>query len=221
MISILRRGFLVLLAALPMLAMAAPGQSAHDVIQGTTSQLLDDLKANKEQYKANPGQFYDALNAILGPVVDADGISKSIMTVKYSRKATPEQMQRFQENFKRSLMQFYGNALLEYNNQGITVDPAKAEDGDRTSVGMKVTGTNGAVYPVSYTLEKIDGQWKVRNVIVNGINIGKLFRDQFADAMARNNNDLDKTIDNWAGEVAKAKEATQDAAGEAAKKPAQ
>lgn len=207
MISILRRGLLVLLAAVPLLAMAAPGQSARDVIQGTTTQLLSDLKANKAQYKANPEAFYAALNNNLGPVVDADGISKSIMTVKYSRKATPEQMQRFQENFKRSLMQFYGNALLEYNNQGITVDPAKAEDGDRTSVGMKITGNNGAVYPVQYTMQKLDGEWKVRNVIVNGINIGKLFRDQFADAMQRNGNSLDKTIDGWAGEVAKAKEA--------------
>ncbi|MCG8294620.1 MlaC/ttg2D family ABC transporter substrate-binding protein [Pseudomonas entomophila] len=206
MISILRRGLLVLLAAFPLLSMATPGQSARDVIQGTTTQLLSDLKANKEQYKANPEAFYKALNDNLGPVVDADGISKSIMTVKYSRKATPEQMQRFQENFKRSLMQFYGNALLEYNNQGIVVDPAKAEDGDRTSVGMKITGTNGAVYPVQYTMEKIGGEWKVRNVIVNGINIGKLFRDQFQDAMQRNGNNLDKTIDGWAGEVAKAKQ---------------
>ena len=205
MISILRRGLLVLLAAFPLLVVAA--QTPHDVIQGTTTELLGDLKANKEQYKSNPGAFYDALNRILGPVVDADGISRSIMTVKYSRKATPEQMQRFQENFKRSLMQFYGNALLEYNNQGITVDPAKADDGKRASVGMKVTGNNGAVYPVQYTLENIGGEWKVRNVIVNGINIGKLFRDQFADAMQRNGNDLDKTIDGWAGEVAKAKQA--------------
>ncbi|MBA1201783.1 toluene tolerance protein [Pseudomonas capeferrum] len=209
MISILRRGLLVLLAALPMLAQAAPGQSAHEVIQGTTNALLSDLKSNKEQYRANPQTFYEALNRILGPMVDADGISRSIMTVKYSRKASPEQMQRFQENFKRSLMQFYGNALLEYNNQGITVDPAKDESGNRTSVGMKVTGNNGATYPVSYTLEKIGGEWKVRNVIVNGINIGKLFRDQFADAMSRNGNDLDKTIDTWAGEVAKAKEAAE------------
>ncbi|AHD13059.1 MULTISPECIES: ABC transporter substrate-binding protein [Pseudomonas] len=205
MISILRRGLLVLLAAFPLLTMAA--QTPHDVVQGTTTELLGDLKANKEQYKSNPNAFYDALNRILGPVVDADGISRSIMTVKYSRKATPEQMQRFQENFKRSLMQFYGNALLEYNNQGITVDPAKADDGKRASVGMKVTGNNGAVYPVQYTLENIGGEWKVRNVIVNGINIGKLFRDQFADAMQRNGNDLDKTIDGWAGEVAKAKQA--------------
>ncbi|MCM8911999.1 MULTISPECIES: MlaC/ttg2D family ABC transporter substrate-binding protein [Pseudomonas] len=205
MISILRRGLLVLLAAFPLMAMAA--QSPHDVVQSTTTELLGELKANKEQYKSNPQAFYDTLDRILAPVVDADGISKSIMTVKYSRKATPEQMQRFQENFKRSLFQFYGNALLEYNNQGIVVDPAKADDGKRASVGMKVTGNNGAVYPVQYTLENLGGEWKVRNVIVNGINIGKLFRDQFADAMQRNGGDLDKTIDGWAGEVAKAKQA--------------
>ena len=216
MISILRRGLLVLLASLPLMAVAAT-QSPKEVIQTTTTQLLSDLKANKEQYKANPSAFYDALNANLGPVVDADGISRSIMTVKYSRKATPAQMQRFQENFKRSLMQFYGNALLEYNNQGITVGAEKKDGDDRASVDMTVKGNNGAVYPVSYTLTKLNGEWKVRNVIVNGINIGKLFRDQFADAMQRNGNDLDKTIDGWAGEVAKAKQETD----KAAAKPAQ
>ncbi|MNH39413.1 Toluene tolerance, Ttg2 [compost metagenome] len=62
---------------------------------------------------------------------------------------------------------------------------------------------------MSYTLEKVGGEWKLRNVIINGINIGKLFRDQFADAMQRNGNDLDKTINGWAGEVAKAKESTE------------
>lgn len=213
MISIVRRGLLVLLALLPMLGNAAATPSAHDLVDRTTKELLSDLAANKEQYKSNPGAFYDALNRIVGPVVDADGISKSIMTVKYSRNASPEQMQRFQENFKRSLMQFYGNALLEYNNQGITVSPEKAEGADRTSVEMQVKGNNGAVYPVSYTLVKIGGEWKVRNVIINGINIGKLFRDQFADAMQRNGNNLDETINSWAGEVAKAKEKAPEAAG--------
>ena len=201
----------MLLAALPLMGNAMAAPSAHEIIQDTTTRLLADLAANKEKYKQDPSAFYNALNGIVGPVVDADGISKSIMTVKYSRKASPEQMTRFQENFKRSLMQFYGNALLEYNNQGITVSPAKDENGNRTSVDMQVKGSNGAVYPVSYTLEKINDEWKVRNVIINGINIGKLFRDQFADAMQRNGNDLNKTIDGWAGEVAKAKEVTEEA----------
>ena len=216
MISTLRRGLLVLLAALPLMANAVAAPSAHELVQDTTTRLLADLAANKEKYKQSPSEFYQALNGIIGPVVDADGISRSIMTVKYSRKATPDQMARFQENFKRSLMQFYGNALLEYNNQGITVSPAKDESGTRTSVDMQVKGNNGSIYPVSYTLEKINGEWKVRNVIINGINIGKLFRDQFADAMQRNGNDLDKTINGWAGEVAKAKEVTEGAAQKAA-----
>jgi phospholipid transport system substrate-binding protein len=210
MISTLRRGLLVLLAALPLMANAVAAPSAHDLVQDTTNRMLADLAANKEKYKQSPEAFYDALNGIVGPVVDADGISRSIMTVKYSGKATPEQMARFQENFKRSLMQFYGNALLEYNNQGITVSPAKEEAADRTTVNMQVKGSSGSIYPVSYTLTKIGGEWKVRNVIINGINIGKLFRDQFQDAMQRNGNDLDKTIDGWAGEVAKAKEKTKE-----------
>ncbi|CAD5106796.1 MlaC/ttg2D family ABC transporter substrate-binding protein [Zestomonas carbonaria] len=201
----LRRGLLALLAALPLIALAAP--SPQQVVQQTTDQLLADLKANKEHYRTSPGDFYTSLNKIIGPVVDADGISKSIMTVKYSRNATPEQMTRFQENFKRSLIEFYGNALLEYDNQDIRVLPSKAKqaDPDRASVNMEVRGNNGAIYPVTYTMVQIDGQWMLRNVIINGINIGKLFRDQFADTMQKNGNNLDRTIDGWAKVVAEAK----------------
>ncbi|RJG11890.1 ABC transporter substrate-binding protein [Pseudomonas cavernicola] len=215
MVSALRRGLLVLLAAFPLFALAAP--SAQELVQQTTDELLSDLKVNKEQYRSNPSAFYDSLNRIIGPVVDADGISRSIMTVKYSRGATPEQLKRFQDNFKRSLMQFYGNALLEYNNQDIRVLPpsGKQSDPDRTSVNMEVRDSKGTVYPVSYTMTKVNGEWMLRNVTINGINIGKLFRDQFADAMQRNGNDLDKTINGWAQVVANAKstDAGQKAAG--------
>ncbi|HSX71048.1 MAG TPA: ABC transporter substrate-binding protein, partial [Pseudomonas sp.] len=180
--------------------------SAHDVVKKTTDELLADLEANRAAYKQNPEAFYDTLERILGPVVDSEGISRSIMTVKYSRKASDAQIKRFEENFKRGLMQFYGNALLEYDNQDIRVLPAKAEGDDRASVGMEVKDSKGTLYPVSYTMVRIDGQWKLRNVIINGINVGKLFRDQFADTMQRNGDDLDKTIDGWGAVVAKAKE---------------
>ena len=203
----LRRGLLIALASLPLLAVATP--SAHEVVKSTTDQLLGDLKANKAAYQQNPQSFYDTLGRILGPVVDSEGISRSIMTVKYSRGASDAQLKRFEENFKRSLMQFYGNALLEYDNQGIRVLPAKAEGAERASVGMEVTDNKGVVYPVSYTMVQLDGQWKLRNVIINGINVGKLFRDQFADSMQRNGNNLDKTIDGWAEVVAKAKDSAE------------
>jgi phospholipid transport system substrate-binding protein len=205
MFKTLRNGLFICLTVLACSALAAP--AAHEVVQQTTSTLLADLKANKELYRTDPGAFYNALDSILGPVVDADGISRGVMTVRYSRQASPEQMQRFQENFKRSLMQFYGNALLEYNNQDIRVLPAAGQqDPQRTSVNMEIKDGNGTVYPLSYTMVSQDGTWKMRNVVINGINVGKLFRDQFSQAMQDNHNDLDKVIDNWANTVAKARQ---------------
>ena len=138
MLALLRRA--VLMTAFAFSAVSFAATDAHIVIEQTTDNLLADLQANKAQYRTDPTAFYNAMEAILGPVVDADGISKSVMTVRYSRRATPEQMQRFQENFKRSLMQFYGNALLEYDNQGIRVLPGKtAADAQRSEVRMEIT----------------------------------------------------------------------------------
>jgi len=206
----LRHALLFTLLAFTGISVAAT--DARTVVEQTTNSLLADLKANKDKYRTDPTAFYNAMDTILGAVVDADGISKSVMTVRYSRRATPEQMQRFQENFKRSLMQFYGNALLEYDNQSISVLPGSVAQGDqRTEVRMEVTDHKGVIYPVSYTMVKIDNDWRMRNVIINGINLGKLFRDQFAEAMQRNAQDLDRVIDNWVETVAKTRVAQEDA----------
>ena len=210
MLAILRHA--LLFAALAFTGISVAATDAHTVVEQTTKSLLADLKANKQQYRADPAAFYNAMDAILGEVVDAEGISKSVMTVRYSRRATPEQMQRFQENFKRSLMQFYGNALLEYNNQNIRVLPGSTPEGaDRAEVRMEVTDHKGTIYPVSYTMVKVKNQWMMRNVIINGINVGKLFRDQFAEAMQRNAQDLDRVIDSWVETVAKTRTAQEGA----------
>ena len=50
------------------------------------------------------------------------------------------------------------------------------------------------------------GQWKVRNLILNGINLGLTFRNQFASTVEANRGNLDKAIANFvpsAGDVKK------------------
>ncbi|CAD5375629.1 Toluene tolerance protein ttg2D [Pseudomonas sp. OF001] len=205
MLKILRRSLLVLLACLPFAGHAAA--TPQQVVQATTDKVLGELNSKREQFKQDPEAFYQALDGILGPVVDFDGFARGVMTVRYSRQASPQQMQAFVDNFKRSLVKFYGGALLEYDNQEIRMLPAVASrEPGRASVNMEVVGRTGAIYPVTYTLEQKDGAWKVRNVIINGINIGKLFRDQFAESMRSNGNDLDKVISTWGDAVARAQE---------------
>lgn len=208
------RQVLLLLLCLPLLATAAT--DPKQVIQQTMNNLLQDLDTHREVYRKDSHALYNAIDRILVPVIDVNGISRSVMTVKYSHRATPEQMKRFSENFKNSLMQFYGNALLEYDrSDSVKILSSRIEDNDRATVGMQINGNNGVTYPVTATMVPSGDSWKLHNIIINGINIGKLFRDQFADAMNRNHNDLDKTINNWGAEVAKVKdsEAGQQAVG--------
>lgn len=184
-------------------------QTPQQVVQSTVDVLLKDLNANRVTYKKDPTAFHKSLHGILVPVVDVDGVARSVMTVKYSRRATPQQMETFKNNFEQGLMQFYGNALLEYENQGIKVLRSTPTDSpDRVSVAMEIKGNNNTVYPVSYTMVKLNDKWVIRNVIVNGLNIGKLFRDQFASEMRNNNDDLDYVITHWADAVKRAKESS-------------
>jgi len=199
--------FSLLLVTWPMAS--AANASPQQIVQETTNRLLSDLAAHKEHYKSDPDAFYRALNTILGEVIDGEGIAKSVMTVKYSRNASAEQIQRFQENFKRSLLAFYGRALLEYNNNGIRVLPGRQEGQGRASVRMEVSGQNGVIYPVTYSMVQVNGKWLLRNVIINGINVGKLFRDQFENSMRENAGNLDRTIDGWGRVVANARATSQ------------
>jgi len=147
-----------------------------------------------------------------GAVGQATATREQEVSVSLQR-ASAEQLQRFEEEFKRSLMQFYGNALLEYDNQDIRVLPvANAQDAQRSTVNMEIRDARGTVYPLSYTMVRLDEQWKLRNMVINGINVGKLFRDQFAQSMQSNRNDLDKTIAGWAELVARSRQGEQAAA---------
>lgn len=209
---VLTKVLLAISLSMPLLAQAN-ATTPQEVVEDTSNRVMTVLDANRDTYKDDTDAFVEGLNEVLDPVVDFQGIARSVMTVRYSREATDEQMERFINTFKRSMVEFYGNALLDFDSGQIKVLPSNGrgqQSADRTSVNMEIRASNGNIYPVTYTMVNLDGQWKVRNVIVEGINIGLLFRDQFAQAMQANRNDLDAVIDGWGGVVAKSVEQVEE-----------
>ncbi|MEH6501993.1 MAG: ABC transporter substrate-binding protein [Pseudoalteromonas distincta] len=209
---VLTKVLLAISLSMPLLAQAN-ATTPQEVVEETSNRVMTVLDANRDTYKDDTDAFVEGLNEVLDPVVDFQGIARSVMTVRYSREATDEQMERFINTFKRSMVEFYGNALLDFDSGQIKVLPSNGrgqQSADRTSVNMEIRASNGNIYPVTYTMVNLDGQWKVRNVIVEGINIGLLFRDQFAQAMQANRNDLDAVIDGWGGVVAKSVEQVEE-----------
>lgn len=177
--------------------------SARDVIQKASDDLVKVINDGKTYFATDPERFYDQVYNVLNPVVDFESFARGVMAVNVKR-ATPEQRKRFEETFKRGLVRTYGKALLEFDQEKIVVVPEDkpARDPGKPTVRMEVHTKTGKVYPVDYAMAKgPDGAWRMRNIVINGINIGLTYRNQFASSM-KTEGDIDKVISGWAETIA-------------------
>ena len=177
------------------------------LVQHVTDVLLTDISTYRDKMES-AGQesekqvlledFFGRITATLEPVVDFNWISLNVMG-PFRKQATGEQRTQFREIFKRGLVETYGRGLLTYSDQEIVVHPL--EDGEvdkrKVVVNQEIRGVDQS-YPLQYSMGlNRDGEWKVINVIINGINLGKTFRNQFTQAAKKYDGDLDKVIANW------------------------
>ncbi|MCZ2103588.1 MAG: ABC transporter substrate-binding protein [Burkholderiales bacterium] len=99
------------------------------------------------------------------------------------RRATPEQQQRLQDEFKQLLVRTYAGALAEVSDQTVVVRPLRmAVDDKDVLVRTEVQG-RGDPLQLDYRLEKTPGDgagWKIYNMNVLGVWLVETYRTQFA-----------------------------------------
>ena len=188
---VLSRALVLVRAVLPVLAgliLAAPAMAqireAEDLVEQTTEQMLVLIEDAKGYVDQDPERFYVAVEALLNPVIDFPRFARSVMAAHYKR-ATPDQRDRFAEGFKWSLVRTYALALTEFNDGGVKIIPSDrpAKRPDRASVKQEIR-SEGEVYPVIYSMAMNSrGEWRVMKIIINGINLGLTYRNQFASAV--------------------------------------
>ncbi|MGO1394387.1 MAG: MlaC/ttg2D family ABC transporter substrate-binding protein [Halomonas sp.] len=180
----------------------AQSQSPEEMIRDNVESLMGDLEGRKDYYADNLGELETLVDSNLDQVADFRYIGASVMG-SYFRNATPEQRSRFAGVFRQTLIDTYTRGLVtfDYNELRVLDAQQSQRHDDQASVAMEVVANNGQVYPVSYSLRLSDGEWRVVNVIVNGINLGLTFRNQFDQAMRDNNRDYDAVIEGWSPEV--------------------
>jgi phospholipid transport system substrate-binding protein len=197
---------LLLATCLAATATSTPPRTAQQAIQTTVDSLLKVIREGKTYFDSDPDRYYQAVEHVLDPVVDFDTFSRGVMAVYY-RRATPAQRQRFEESFRSALIHTYAKALLSYGDEKVEVlpDDRPQTRPDRDSVKTEISSKDGKVYPVIYSMRLgKDGDWRVYNLIINGINIGLTYRNQFASAMKSSDHrgNLDAVIDHWGETVA-------------------
>ncbi len=183
---------------------SVPNQQAFDIVASTQDEVLKQILENREQYLEDLDLYFAEIERLLGPRMDFKRIARRVMA-KHYKKASAEQRDRFAAVFKDSLMQLYSKGLLEYENQRIVVLPPKTPkkpNPKKQKVDVELYTDSGNKFPISYSMFLTkDAEWKIENVIVNGINIGLTYRNQFARLMKVNKNDIDLVITEWSSKV--------------------
>jgi phospholipid transport system substrate-binding protein len=99
------------------------------------------------------------------------------------RKATPEQQDRLQEEFKLLLIRTYSGALSQINDQVIEVKPLRGASDDKNLVIQTEVKGKGEPIQLDYRLEKTPGEgagWKIFDLNVLGIWLVENYRSQFS-----------------------------------------
>ncbi|MEX0618783.1 MAG: ABC transporter substrate-binding protein [Pseudohongiellaceae bacterium] len=188
-----------LLVTLPVLAQQ-PQRSAVEAAEAGVRELLQTVSESQSLFSNNREEYFERIEQVLDRFVDFNAVAEVVMS-RYASQATGEQTQRFADILKNTLTRFYGAALVSYDDQELVFLPPRNESSDPradTVVGMELRGGDNGVIRFQYQMFlNEDNEWKLKNLSLGGINLGRQYFTQFAAAMSSHNNDIDQVLDNW------------------------
>jgi len=173
-------------------------ESSSEYVEKIHEDIVLVVQAKQGIYQENPEEFIKAISFALQPLVDFERISRNVMG-RYYKDANKDQIEKFNRAFKSSLLETYSKTLAGFKDEEILVSSnvKKSLKGNRERVSLQIV-TSTKIYPAVYDMYlNKKGQWKLINIIINGVNLGLTFRNQFYSLMEKEGNDLDLVIEKW------------------------
>jgi phospholipid transport system substrate-binding protein len=173
-------------------------ESSSEYVEKIHEDIVLVVRAKQGIYEENPEEFIKAISFALQPLVDFKRISRNVMG-RYYKDANKEQIEKFNKVFQASLLETYSKTLAEFKDEEILVSSQvkKSPKGNREKVSLQIV-TSTKIYPAVYDMYRNkQGQWKLINIVINGVNLGLTFRNQFYSLMEKEGNNLDVVIEKW------------------------
>ena len=173
-------------------------ESSSEYVEKIHEDIVAVIIAKQGQYEEDPEEFINAISLSLQPLVDFKRISRNVMG-KYYKDANKTQIEKFNKVFKSTLLNSYSKTLAEFKDERIIVskETKKSSKGNREKVFLQIF-TSTKVYPATYDMYLNDqGKWKLINIVINGVNLGLTFRNQFYSLMKSESNDIDLVFEKW------------------------
>ena len=186
-------------------AIAYSGADPEEVIRESSERVLDTVRQYTEiSDDSVTSSMAEELLEALEPVVDFDSIALGVMG-EHAQEASDSQVERFASIFKSSLSKLYIKSFESLDVQSIEVMPLpddfEPETTSRVSVEMRADTGGGESFDLRYSMRKNEaGDWVVRNIIVDDVNLGLTYMNQFDGAVKRHGS-IEKAIESWPEEM--------------------
>ena len=169
---------LIFMMVFPPLQAWAIAQTADEVVSTTTDEVLKALK--QDDVKGNDQKVFDIIERLILPHFDFQKMSQWVLG-KYWRQANDSEKQQFSAQFQKLLVRTYSTAFQQYTNQKIVYLPTHSDPGaERVLVKCQVVRDAGPPIGIDYRLHRTDGEWKVFDVMIDGISLVTNYRTTFA-----------------------------------------
>ena len=174
----------------------------HKFIDTKAQEMVAVIRNNQELFAKDPELFKDKINIIFEPMVDFRRVGASVMGKKYYLASSKEQRLQFIESFRTSLLDTYSSTLAQWGDQKImTIFPELTEFQKTEDVKQNLI-TSSNTYPITYKVRRDkNGNWLIINIIVNGVNLGLTFRNQFQALAKEHNENIDEVIKHWTSDA--------------------
>lgn len=154
------------------------------MLERTANEIITSLKENKANLKSNPSLIYHVVEKNLLPIVDVDGMSRSVLGRQIWSKSSAAQKAEFSKAFTSLVIRTYSSPLAQYSDETVQFLPVRGALNTRfMRVNSLIVRSQGPNIPLTYSLIDKNGQWKIYDISVEGVSLLQSFRSQFAQAL--------------------------------------
>jgi len=182
----MRAVLLLILACAWTLPAVANTSDPVELIRETVGEMFALVDENRSQYEADPSLLEDELRERLMPRLDTIHSARLVLG-RHGRGLEREQVEDFAEALSELLMSRYATGLLEFRSRDqVEILPLAGDNTERsTRVRTRVRLDSGNRAPVDYVLRKAGDEWRVFDVIIEGISYVATFRNQISEEIRR------------------------------------
>ena len=174
------------------------GESIEIFLDDQHKNLFGYIEKNIELIDKDKNLFIAGFEKSIEDLVDPKEISKRVMGKMIYQQSSPAQIERFNLKFKSTLFESYSSALKELNYEDLKIVSHlhPNERMDLAIVKLKIN-LSGRKIDFIYKMKKINNDWKIIGLILDGIDIISIFRKQFLNLYKVGNMNIDFAINNW------------------------